>query len=164
MWDWNAYNIPISDLETVIAKCRECPQHVFQILSKWPKGYARFNFPENVWLGTSITRNGEGYRVVDLVGACPGNVTFVSAEPILEPIRLPGWAKWGFDWLILGAETGHRKGRVRPKEVWIMDLIQDARAQQIPVYVKKNIVALFGAKFDIKQFPGLNLGRVPGGE
>lgn len=58
MSDWNSKMLD-EWLNPIIEKMRECKQHTFQILSKFPKGFARFSFPKNVWLGTSITRTSE---------------------------------------------------------------------------------------------------------
>lgn len=151
-WDWNTYGIPLEELEQIIAKCRECQQHVFQILSKFPRGYSRFQFPENVWLGTSITREGEVYRVLELRQAANGNLCFASIEPLQEQIR-HRFTRAELDWMIIGLETGHRKEKVVPDKAWIDELLLNARQEAIPVYVKDNVVDLFGAAYDIRQFP-----------
>ena len=105
MWDWNCKDNKEKWLKKIIEKFHECPQHTFQILSKRPKGYARFKFPSNVWLGTSITTNDDVRRIERLISSNKGNVKFVSIEPIHGKID-HGFS--GVDWIIIGAETGNR--------------------------------------------------------
>jgi hypothetical protein len=42
MWDWNSSRVEEEWLMKIIDKMKECSQHTFQILSKRPKGYERF--------------------------------------------------------------------------------------------------------------------------
>ncbi len=114
MWDWNAAGVKDEWLQAILAKMRECPQHTFMILSKRPKRYGRFQYPENVWLGTSIATSADCYRVNDLRDLNLHNIRFVSIEPIHEHIDF-WFSRKALDWIILGAETGHRKGKIRPK-------------------------------------------------
>ena len=69
---------------------------------------------------------------------------FLSIEPILEPIKLTVRP----DWLILGAETGNRKGKVIPELEWIQDLVFFG----IPVFMKSNLQELWQMSL-IQQFP-----------
>ena len=60
---------------------------------------------ENLWYGTSVTKESEIERMNYLPEHCR---TFVSAEPLLEDLRLGEHRMEleGLDWIILGAETG----------------------------------------------------------
>ena len=131
---------------------RECSQHIFQFLSKYPLGYRNFKFPRNVYLGTSITRDGEVYRVRQLREVADGHICFVSIEPIQE--RITHWfTRLETDWIIVGLETGHRKNKVIPKKESIDSLIANARAEGIPIFIKDNIRKQFGSAYWIEEFP-----------
>jgi protein gp37 len=152
MWDWNTPGVSLQELWPIVEKTRECPQHTFQILSKYPKGYVRFDFPPNVWLGTSISRTGEFYRVQQLRQAANGNLCFVSIEPIMEAIQ-HNFTREEIDWVIVGQETGHRKEKILARKKWIDALIANARAESVPIYIKDSIVDALGASYKIEEFP-----------
>jgi protein gp37 len=151
-WDWNGPTLLFNALDVVVKRLEVCPQHTFQILSKRPSGFERFSFPENVWLGTTITRELEVFRVMRLRDVANGNLCFTSIEPIQE--RICNWfTKKQTDWLIVGAETGHRPEKVIPQKQWIDDLLYNARKEEIPVFLKNSIVDLFGEDYRIREFP-----------
>lgn len=117
MSDWNSKMLD-DWLNPILEKMRECKQHTFQILSKFPVGYARFQFSKNVWLGTSITRTSEVYRVHQLRKAANGNLCFTSIEPIQERIN-HHFTLRETDWIIVGQETGHRKNKIPTQKDWV---------------------------------------------
>ena len=133
-------------LKAILKKMSECKQHTFQILSKIPNGYSRFNFPENVWLGTTVTTNSDSNKIDQLISSANGNLKFVSVEPIHSKIDHDFS---GINWIIIGGETGNRKGKILPQEAWIADIISKAAINKIPVFIKDN------AKWpnEMKQFP-----------
>jgi protein gp37 len=137
MWDWNSPGVEEAWLIKITEKMRECSQHTFQILSKRPKGYARFEFPRNVWIGTSIATTSDCYRIRDLSNSNGNNVKFVSIEPIHEKINF-WFSKEQIDWIIIGAETGHRKGKIKAELEWINSIIENARSEGIPLFIKDN--------------------------
>lgn len=147
MFDWNCNQVKIEWLVPQIKKMRECKQHTFQILTKRPKRYNRFYFPINVWLGTTITSKFDTYCIHDLLdNTDQNNIHFVSIEPILSEI--PFWF-YKVDWIIIGAETGNRIGKVIPKKEWIEPIIENARSEGIPLFLKRNL----GWKDTIQEFP-----------
>lgn len=153
--DWNDIKFRKQDLDIIVDKMRECSQHIFVIFSKKPKGFIRFEFPENVWLGTSIQDSGQKERIYDLIGASPDNKKIVSHEPISGPIVTPFPE---IDWWIIGAETGRRKDRIIPEWKWISQTF-NTRAQS--VWIKDNILECFWdntldvipKRVNIKQLP-----------
>lgn len=137
MWDWNSDGIERDWLIQILKKMEECYQHTFQILSKRPDRYSRFSYPENVWLGTSISTCADTYRIENLMKANSNNLKFLSIEPIHEMINF--WFSRSIDWIIVGAETGIRKGKVAPKKEWIIQIIESARSENIPIFLKDNL-------------------------
>jgi protein gp37 len=138
MWDWNSAGVKEEWLIKIIKKMAECSQHTFQILSKRPKGYGRLKYPSNVWIGTSIATTADCHRVHDLANLKNGNIKFVSIEPIHENIDF-WFSKSGIDWLIIGAETGNRRGKIKPEREWINSIIKNARTEGIPLFIKDNV-------------------------
>jgi protein gp37 len=148
MWDWNSKGVEEDWLFPIIAKMSECSQHTFQILTKRPEGFSRFIFPENVWLGTSITSSNDMNRVHQLKQSNNDNIRFVSMEPLLGPIDM--WLD-ELDWIIIGAETGHRKGKIVPHSSWIKRIIQNAKTENISIFIKNNLEWPIA----IKEFPNI---------
>ncbi len=124
--------------EKVLAKIRRHPQHDFLFLTKQPDVYKiLMGFaPRNCWFGTTITAN--DFPTIILSA---DHINFVSIEPILEPVDLRARhnPEKHLDWIIVGAETGNRKGRVIPRLSWIMDIVDYARSYGIPVWLKENL-------------------------
>lgn len=145
--DWNDSKFKRHDLEIIIDKMRECSQHIFVIFSKSPGRFIKFDFPENVWLGTSVQNsNLDLIRIETLISACPDNKKIVSHEPISGPIT---FSFPEIDWWIIGAETGRRKNKIIPKREWVVDT---AVTRGQPVWIKDNI---------IEYFPDLNMKNLP---
>jgi protein gp37 len=138
MSDWNGTGVEEEWLITIIKKMKECSQHTFQILSKMPKGYERFEFPHNIWLGISISTTADCHRVRDLGNLENPNIKFVSIEPLHGKIDF-WFSKERIDWLIIGAETGNRKGKIKPQSEWIVSIIENARTEKIPLFIKGNL-------------------------
>lgn len=122
----------------VLEKIRQYPQHTFLFLTKKPQCYIALDFaaPVNAWFGTTITKNG-----FPLIPLSKDHVNFISIEPILEPINLRDRhiPEKPLDWLIVGPETGNRKDKVIPKLTWIENLVDFARRNNIPIWLKENL-------------------------
>lgn len=114
----------------VMARIRKHPEHRFLFLSQEPSLYFSLDFPENCWLGVTITTQ---KQAVERAFKAIGNISFASFEPMLEPVD-PRWFAV-FDWVILGAETGNRTGRVIPPAEWIEPFLD----LKVPLYMKDNL-------------------------
>jgi protein gp37 len=94
----------IHDVFTIMA---ETPRHTYQVLTKRPRRLARLAdrlpWPPNVWMGVSAENNSALWRV-DQLRQVPAAVRFVSAEPLLGPLK--GLDLEGLQWVIAGGESG----------------------------------------------------------
>ena len=75
-------------------------------------------------------------------------------EPLHGPIK---FRLSEVDWIIVGAETGHRIGRIVPEKSWVQGIIDNAKAENIPVFLKNNLKPIFGEKL-IQEFPSGAIG------
>lgn len=124
---------------------RDGKHHQWQILTKRPRNIKNclpsdwgYGWP-NVWLGVSVENEKTKHRI-EILKEVPAAVRFISIEPILEGIRLSPSELEGIDWIILGGESGNDTGDYlyRPaKEMWFVDLIEDAIIAGVPVFVKQ---------------------------
>jgi len=137
----------------VLKKIKEYPQHTFIFLTKHPIVYCKYTFPGNCWLGVTITNNEDAYYL-DNIYLNPNDyrTKFICIEPILSDIN-PYFFKKNMDWVIVGAETGSRKGKEIVMQRWITNIINGCNKYDIPIYLKDSINKLFPDIRAYKQFP-----------
>lgn len=116
----------------------DVPQHTFQFLTKFPQGMNRFVFPWNCWCGVTIEDDKHYARAYELHWVT-ASVKFVSFEPLHSAIQFDPGDLDDVNWVIVGAETGTRKGKITPKEEWIQNIIDQADKWNVPVYLKNNL-------------------------
>lgn len=136
--------IPDNWIYFIIKKAEENPQHIFIFLTKNPKRYQNFRFPDNCWLGTTIENNKTISRIKELI-SIKNNILFVSFEPLLEDIikiKLDN-----IDWIIIGANSN--PDAIKPSDGWAKKLIDIAKVLHIPIWVKDN----YKYNQKIKEFP-----------
>lgn len=109
--DW----VPTKFIVSVIQIIKQCPRHTFQFLTKNPKRYSEFIFPENCWLGMTIDKN--RFSIENQLEHLKQkeNYKFISFEPLLGDMSDLDLS--GIDLVIVGAMTG--PGAVKPKKEWI---------------------------------------------
>ena len=144
-------------MKKVIEKTKEYPQHIFQFLTKDPRVYQDWSFPDNCWLGVTIIRNpkeGEPNRwdYYEFKQHNQNNLKFVCFEPLLMDMQLIYFLNLeGINWVIIGAETGNRKGKVVPQPAWIDYIVDYCINADIPIYLKDSLKDIYPV--EIKEFP-----------
>lgn len=137
--------VPDDWIRDVIAECEKRPQHNYIFLTKNPERYVQIGVPareDNLWYGTTITCNADADRFNYLPAF--GN-TFVSIEPLMEDIVEKNNVLFRqVKWIIIGAETGNRKGKVVPDARWIRNIVLAADREHIPVFMKDSITPIIG--------------------
>jgi len=100
-------DVPVEFIERVLGVCRQAHWHQFQILTKRTQRLAReadrFDWPDNVWMGTSVESQDYTFRV-DHLRQVPAAVRFISFEPLIGPVNRVDLS--GIDWAIVGGESG----------------------------------------------------------
>lgn len=101
-------------------------------------------FFESVFWGISVATQAQADSVRN-------KVDFFSIEPILQPIVLQerSFPKT----LIIGAETGKRKGKVIPQKEWIDSLVAQADAHNCVVFMKESLRKIMGDDFRQDKLP-----------
>ena len=138
----------VSHLKDLIFQAIEaCPQHTFQILTKFPQNIDR-PMPDNVWLGVTITGDNirsDFNKARDLEEA-QAKTKFISCEPLFgQPVL--GLV----DWIIIGKLTQHGH-KYDPERMWIENIIRFAQGENIPIFLKDNLKEIWGKKL-IQEFP-----------
>lgn len=128
--------VPISFVRDIFDVIRETPQHTYQILTKRARRMARLSerldWPDNVWMGTSVEDVASTPRIDDL-RLVPTSVRFLSCEPLLQ--ALPDLDLEGIGWVIVGGESGPR---ARPIDrEWVLDIRDQSVAAGVPFFFKQ---------------------------
>ena len=119
---------------------RRTPHLTYQILTKRPQNIpARLphdwgdGWP-NVWLGVSAENNLVVTDRLNALASIPAVVRFVSAEPLLSPVRLSPWLD-RIHWVIAGGENG--PGARAPEPNWFRYLRNQCRDADVPFFFKQ---------------------------
>ncbi|MFI3254415.1 MAG: DUF5131 family protein [Eubacteriales bacterium] len=151
--------VPEEWILEIFRKCQEHPQHNYLFLTKNPKRYQELDnknlLPQesNFWYGTSITNNTADQNVEDWFRTLT-YPTFLSIEPIMGEIDMYLSIFYDVDWIIVGAESGNRKGKVKPEKEWIDHIAEHCKSENIPLFMKGSLEELMGRDFTT-EFPSL---------
>lgn len=152
--------VPDEWIQQVLEACDAAPQHRFLFLTKNPSRYKELEnllplhrHPPAVaemWFGHSYTGTGD-YKPMQLH---PAHSRFVSIEPLLHDLSEQDMMVVAAtnDWIIIGAETGHRKGKVIPKKSWADGIVYYAKRNNVPVFMKESLREIMGDDFR-QEFP-----------
>lgn len=121
-------------------------RHDFQLLTKQPQKVVKFAgwlaeqgiaWPDNVWVGVSITSRASLPRIVHLQQV-PARHRYLSVEPLVGDPQLTAQIIKGIDWIIVGGESdqGERAARAFDPQ-WARDIIALGKATDTAVFVKQ---------------------------
>lgn len=147
--------VPAEWRSEVFAACRKGAQHNYLFLTKNPGMYAVMDeqgelpTDSNMWFGTSVTTPDDPFPYN---GKRKHNL-FISIEPLLADFGVgSNEALKDIGWVIIGAETGRRKGKVIPEKSWVDNIVAQCKALNIPVFMKESLRALYGDEL-LREFP-----------
>lgn len=153
--------VPDEWLQEIFEACDKASQHRYMFLTKNPGRYMdlpnllpKHRRPPNVaemWFGQSFTGAAHNYTPLLLP---PWKNRFTSIEPLLrnlsraEAIEIAATNEW----VIVGAETGNRKGKVNPEKSWIDNIATACAELGKPILMKESLHGLMSADFR-QEFP-----------
>ena len=158
MGDWFSPGVEKNWISAILDTVHRRPQHTFLVLTKRPDNIPEgLRWPENLWMGVSVTCQDDVWRIDELVHNSPlpgGSYLFVSFEPLHGPIEAD---LTGIGWVICGAESGNRKGKIIPELKWVKKIARDANHLGISVFIKNNLQELYrqqpGCLGGVQEFP-----------
>lgn len=151
--------VPDEWIIEVLAACRRAPQHRYLFLTKNPDRYDNLEdkgiiteADQNFWLGRTVT-----VETRDKLHWSRKLHTFQSCEPMLAPWPTAGKPNEKYrgawpEWVIFGAETGNRKGKIIPQKEWVDNAVQMCRNIGAAVFMKESLREIMGPDF-IQEFP-----------
>ena len=126
-------------------------RHVWMWLTKRPRRMAKFAtwlaaqgiaWPENLWVGTSITTRKTLHRIRELANVGNDQTTrFISVEPLFEEVSLANYfaelaGSW---WVIIGGESKQSKLAEAHefKLEWVRKLAAECKNANVPFFIKQ---------------------------
>ena len=144
--------VPDEWIREVFNACLKAPQHRYLYLTKNPRRYIQLAdagllpTEKNFWYGSTATTPETEFFFWNKAN------TFVSIEPILAPFTQLGNKDCFVNWVIVGAETGNRKGKVIPEKAWIDDLTGQCKRTGVPIFMRSSIKDMMGPDF-VQEYP-----------
>ena len=158
--DW----VPDEWITEVFKACDAAPWHRYLFLTKNPKRFKMLRengikLPKDCWIGTSVSKDEEEadqYTGRTRYISDNWDTTakwFVSVEPILERMLRNSLENLtAMHWVIVGAETGNRKGKIVPQKEWINEIAAECRRCRVPIFMKESLREIMGDDFR-QEFP-----------
>lgn len=169
----------------LLTACREAPQHIFLWLTKWPERLAHLtDWPDNVWLGTSVSVQSDCERV-DRLMTVPARHYWLSVEPMCGPMhvrpwllsehdkaahddqyleRLGGNSRRKLEFIAAGPETGPQAARPGTTNAWswMYELASDCAESGVPFYDKRDPSSQFHTRREWPEAWKRAVGRAEG--
>lgn len=125
-------------LEKILDVVRQCPQHRFYFLTKQPDLLAEKDliFPDNAWVGVTVNRQEDAWRIDKLRIHINATHKWVSFEPLYSYIST---TVWKIDWIVIGAQSNPE---VQPEKEWVERLLASANIRDVPVFIKPNLTVV----------------------
>lgn len=145
--------VPDEWINTVFAACLEAPQHNYLFLTKNPGQYIQLAkkgllpSDDNFWYGSSVTGPHDMYSWFS-----KDYHWFLSVEPLHEDLGEMDPDAHKPEWIIVGAETGRRNGKVVPEPGWIEKIRFQCTHYDIPLFMKSSLAGIYPVPL-IQEFP-----------
>lgn len=148
--------VPIDWINSVIEAIERNPQWTFLLLSKFPIRMAEFNYPPNVWLGTTVDYQYAVDRAekafIKIKASGFEGICWLSCEPMME--RLTFSSLDMFDWVIMGGSSkSTQTPEYQPPFDDIVHLHNQARQAGCMVYQKTNLIPGMDKRQRIREYP-----------
>ena len=130
-------DVPEPYIDRIFSVIEQCPQHVFQILTKRAKIMSQYfsthPVPDNAWIGVTVENRKQGIPRIDYLRTIDAPVRFLSIEPLLE--NLGEINLGGVHWVIVGGESGPN---ARPmKNDWVINIKKQCEEQGCLFFFKQ---------------------------
>lgn len=105
-----------------------------------------------MWCGVTAINQTTADTALKFIHDLNNRNVFLSIEPLLGEINLSREIE-NVNWVIIGAETGNRKGKVAPKAEWVKVIVLECDKYSIPVFMKESLLPVVGESNMRREFP-----------
>ena len=137
--------------EEVFARIAQNPQHQYIFLTTRPEKIRFSTELDNVWFGVTGTSAKEKGRIQAMRENIRGKHYQVSFEPMFDDIGEVNFT--GIEWIVVGTETGRRKGKSVSKPEWVWNLTNQAHSCGMPVFMKEDLLPVMGEEQMVQELP-----------
>lgn len=137
--------------DEIFSKIEQNPQHQFLFLTKRPEAVCFSTELNNAWFGVTVTSSKEKARIQHLTKNICGKHYHVTFEPMFDDIGIVDLSY--IDWIVIGTETGNRKGKAVSRPEWVWSLTEQAHRLHIPVFMKEDLAPIIGEDNLIQELP-----------
>lgn len=130
--------------EQVFQVMEKNPQHVYLFLTKRPQLITFETKMDNVWIGVTVTNRADKDRILYMQEHIKSSNYFITFEPLFEDMGKIDLN--GIGWVVIGTETGNRKGKIIADKSWILNITEQAETRKIPVFMKSALVDIVGVE------------------
>lgn len=128
--------VPLSFIKKVFKVMNECPQHVFQVLTKraarLEEVAGKLKWTPNIWMGVSVENEAVTFRI-DHLRRVPATVRFLSCEPLIGPLNNLNLT--GIHWAIVGGESGVHARPMSPD--WVRQIQRQCEKADVAFFFKQ---------------------------
>lgn len=129
--------VPQAWIDAVFKSMAENPQWNFLTLTKFPKRAAELDYPENVWIGTSVDLQVRVKAAEEAFEKIRCGVRWLSIEPLLEPLKFEKPEL--FDWVVIGgASKSSQTPDWTPPASWLIRVAAQFLDHGAKIYLKTN--------------------------
>ncbi len=151
---WEGEAVMAGWMRFVFEAVKRHPELTHIFLTKQPQNLIKWSpFPENCWVGVSITDCLDG---IGFMADVKASVKFISFEPLQyydvdaltasELFRVNG-----ISWVIIGQQTPVKKVTM-PKIEWVREIVEACNKAGIPVFLKDNLESLWTLENRVEPF------------
>lgn len=129
--------------DVVFQEMAKYPRNTYIFLTKRPQMIdinAR-NMPW-LWFGCTVTNSGDKQRITQMKQHIKSANYHVTFEPLHGDVGNLDLS--GIKWIVIGAETGNRAGKIIPRKEWVMRIVEQADRRRIPVFMKDSLLPIVG--------------------
>ncbi len=136
---------PVSLRKIALGRIENHPEHQFFFLTKRPQNLYKWGrFPDNAWVGVSVTNGHQFTKAVMILGGVQAAHKWFSIEPLINwELTYPGAVAFqlrhfGINWVVVGG-LSNKSPSQQPPVQWVKEIVLAAEEVCIPVWIKNNL-------------------------
>lgn len=127
------------------------PKHDYLFLTKFPEKFKFETDLNSVWIGATITAKNDIRRIEALRKNIKAKNYFLTFEPLFSDLGELDLNN--INWIVIGTETGNRKGKITAQKEWILNIVKQAKTRNIPVFMKDTLLSIVGEINMLQELP-----------
>ena len=137
--------------DKVFSKMKENENTQYIFLTKRPENINLKETPDNGWFGVTVTSSKEKTRIDYLRNNIKAKHYHITFEPMFDDVGKLDLTN--ISWVVIGTETGNRKGKISSKREWVFNIYNQAKEKNIPVFMKEDLLGILDEDEFVQEFP-----------